>query len=124
MALSTTTTWNITDTKRDNSDGFVTEIRYSITGVSTESTNGRAYTHVITGGYLVPDHTRKGDEIDFDKLTKSQIIDWVKVGIGSDDVAMYEDIIPKHLKGMHDGGIDTPENQYRIDEDTSNGLPW
>jgi len=25
---------------------------------------------------------------------------------------------------MHDGGIDTPENQYRIDEDTSNGLPW
>lgn len=124
MALSTSLTWNITDTKRDNSDGFVTEIKYSITGISTESTNGRSYTHVITGGYLVPDHTRKGDETDFDKLTESQIINWVKAGLGTDEVAMFEDIIPKHLKGMHDGEIDTPENQYRIDKNSSNGLPW
>ena len=38
MSISTSLTWNITDTMRDNSDGFVTEIRYSITGVSTETT--------------------------------------------------------------------------------------
>ena len=124
MSISTSLTWNITNAIRDNSDGFVTEIRYSITGVSTESTNGRTYTHVIRGGYLVPDHTRKGDEIDFDKLTESKIIEWLKAGMGADDVAMYEDIIPKHLKGMHDGEIDTPENQYRIDNNSSNGLPW
>jgi hypothetical protein len=124
MSISTSLTWNITNAIRDNSDGFVTEIRYSITGVSTESTNGRTYTHVIRGGYLVPDHTRKGDEIDFDKLTESKIIEWLKAGMGADDVAMYEDIISKHLKGMHDGEIDTPENQYRIDNNSSNGLPW
>ena len=43
MALSTTITWNITDTIRDKSDGFVTEIKYSIAGVATESSTDEKY---------------------------------------------------------------------------------
>ena len=128
MSISTTITWKIIDTIRDKSDGFITEIRYSITGASTkfDPDNGsKTLYHTITGGYLIPDHTRTGDEIVFGKLTESQIIDWVKDALGEDQVAMYEDIIPKHLKGMHDGEIyDDPNKRVPLGNSFSNGLPW
>ena len=121
--ITTSLTWNITDLKRHSSDGFVYEIRYSVTGISTETVGGISTTfqHVIGGGYMVPDHTRTGSEIPFDNLTETQIINWVKAGIGSDDVATFETIIPGHLSAMRDGSVD-PKN---FDTDaTSSGLPW
>ncbi len=35
--ITTSITWNVTDLRRDDSDGFVFEIKYSITGISTET---------------------------------------------------------------------------------------
>ena len=73
--ITTSLTWNITDLKRHSSDGFVYEIRYSVTGVSTETVGGASTTfqHVMNGGYMVPDHTRTGSEIPFDNLTETQL---------------------------------------------------
>ena len=120
MALSTTITWNITDTTRDNSDGFVTEIKYSITGDATESSTGEKYQHIVTGGYQVPDHTRKGDEISFESLTESQIIDWVKAGMGADEVSGWETSISKHLENDANGVL----KRNNVDPNSTSGLPW
>ena len=124
MALSTTITWNITDTTRDKSDGFVTEIKYSITGDATESSTGEKYQHIVTGGYQVPDHTRKGDEITFANLTESKVVEWVKAGMGTDEVTFWETSIPKYLRLMHDGQIRTPEHPLILDKYSSTGVPW
>ena len=121
--ITTSLTWNITDLKRHSSDGFVYEIRYSVTGVSTETVGGASTTfqHVMNGGYMVQDHTRTGSEIAFSDLTETQIVNWVKAGIGSDDVATFETIIPGHLSAMRDGSLDFKNFDTN---DTSSGLPW
>ena len=101
------------------------EIKYSITGISTETVGSASTTfeHVITGGYIVPDQTRTGKEIAFSSLTEGQIINWVKAGIGSTEVSMYEDIIPNHLNAMHNGSLNIPKDNA-FGEGTSSGLPW
>ena len=123
--ITTSITWNITDLMKHDSDGFVYEIRYSITGISTETVGSASTTleHVITGGYVVPDQTRTGSETEFSNLTEGQIVDWVKVGMGSSEVAMYEDIIPNHLNAMRNGSLNPPKNSA-LGEGTSSGLPW
>ena len=123
--ITTSITWNITDLMRHDSDGFVYEIKYSITGISTETVGSASTTleHVITGGYMVPDQTRTGSEIAFPSLTEGQIINWVKTGMGSTEVAMYEDIIPNHLNAMRNGSFNVPKNSA-LGEETSSGLPW
>ena len=82
--ITTSLTWNITDLMKHDSDGFVYEIKYSITGISTETVGSASTTleHVITGGYVVPDQTRTGSEVGFSSLTETQIINWVKAGLG------------------------------------------
>lgn len=121
--ITTSLTWNITDLKRHSSDGFVYEIRYSVTGVSTETVGSASTTfeHVMNGGYMVPDHTRTGSETAFSSLTEAQIVNWVKAGIGSTDVATFETVIPGHLSAMRDGSLNPKE--FNTD-DTSSGLPW
>ena len=123
--ITTSVTWNITDLMRHDSDGFVYEIKYSITGISTETVGSASTTfeHVITGGYVVPDQTRTGSEVRFSSLTEGQIINWVKTGMGTTEVAMYEDIIPNHLNAMHNGSLNIPKNNA-LGEGTSSGLPW
>ena len=123
--ITTSVTWNITDLMRHDSDGFVYEIKYSITGISTETVGSASTTfeHVITGGYVVPDQTRTGSEIAFLSLTEGQIINWVKTGMGTTEVAMYEDIIPNHLNAMHNGSLNIPKDNA-LGEGTSSGLPW
>ena len=123
--ITTSITWNVTDLMRHDSDGFVYEIKYSITGISTETVGSASTTfeHVITGGYVVPDQTRTGSEIAFLSLTEGQIINWVKTGMGTTEVAMYEDIIPNHLNAMHNGSLNIPKNNA-LGEGTSSGLPW
>ena len=120
--VTTSLTWNITDLRRDTSDNFVTEIKYSITGICTETVGGASteYSHVITGGHLVPDLTRTGSEIPFEDLTETQIISWVKAGIGSTEVAMFEDIIPRHLDGERKGCHIVSHDLG----DFKSGLPW
>lgn len=123
--ITTSLTWNITDLMKHDSDGFVYEIKYSITGISTETVGSASTTleHVISGGYMVPDQTRTGSEISFSSLTETQIINWVKTGIGSTEVAMYEDIIPNHLNAMRNGSLNVLKNSA-LGEGTSSGLPW
>ena len=123
--ITTSITWNVTDLMRHDSDGFVYEIKYSITGISTETVGSASTTfeHVITGGYVVPDQTRTGSEVRFSSLTEGQIINWVKTGMGTTEVAMYEDIIPNHLNAMHNGSLNIPKNNA-LGEGTSSGLPW
>ena len=123
--ITTSVTWNITDLMKHDSDGFVYEIKYSITGISTETVGSASTTfeHVITGGYVVPDQTRTGSEVVFSSLTEGQIINWVKTGMGTTEVAMYEDIIPNHLNAMHNGSLNIPKDNA-LGEGTSSGLPW
>ena len=123
--ITTSLTWNITNLMKHDSDGFVYEIKYSIAGISTETVGSASTTfeHVITGGYVVPDQTRTGSEVRFSSLTEGQIINWVKTGMGTTEVAMYEDIIPNHLNAMHNGSLNIPKDNA-FGEGTSSGLPW
>ena len=58
-------------------------------------------------------------------LTETQIVDWVKTGIGSTDVAHWEKVIPGHLLGMHRGEItDDPNKRLPLGNSSSSGLPW
>ncbi len=120
--ITTSLTWNITDLKRHSSDGFVYEIRYSVTGVSTETVGGVSTTlqHVMNGGYMVPDHTRTGNEIPFHQLSESQIVNWVKAGLGTTETVGWENAISGHLDGMR---YDSLHNPVKSDA-TSTGLPW
>ena len=117
--ITTSITWNITDLRRDDSDGFVFEIKYSITGISTETVGSAStsYTHIVTGGYLVPDLTRTGSEIPFDNLSEPQIVNWVKAGLGTTETIGWENAISGHLDGMRQ------ESVTKLDA-TSTGLPW
>tara|TARA_S200000501_G_C20785628_1_gene727049 strand:+ start:984 stop:1343 length:360 start_codon:yes stop_codon:yes gene_type:complete len=117
--ITTSIIWNITDLRRDDSDGFVFEIKYSITGISTETVGSASTTHshVVTGGYLVPDHTRTGNEVGFSSLTEAQIVNWVKAGLGTTETIGWENAISGHLDGMRQDSL--------IKSDaTSSGLPW
>ena len=120
--ITTSITWNVTDLRRDDSDGFVFEIKYSITGISTETVGSASTTHshVVTGGYLVPDHTRTGNEIPFRQLSESQIVNWVKAGLGTTETVGWENAISGHLDGMR---YDSLHNPVKSDA-TSTGLPW
>ena len=120
MAISTNITWNIIDLKRQNSDGFVYEIRYSITGDSIDDATGEKHQHVVKAGHVVPDQTRTGSEISFTDLTEDKIIEWVKTALGSTEVTGWENIIKGHLIAMHDGSLNRPNDG----NDVSNGLPW
>tara|TARA_R100001510_G_C7645826_1_gene203151 strand:+ start:1714 stop:2070 length:357 start_codon:yes stop_codon:yes gene_type:complete len=117
--ITTSITWNITDLRRDDSDGFVFEIKYSITGISTETVGSAStsYTHIVTGGYLVPDLTRTGNEIPFDNLSEPQIVNWVQAGLGTTETIGWENAISGHLDGMRQ------ESVTKLDA-TSTGLPW
>mgnify|MGYP001333482964 CR=1 FL=1 len=123
MSISTTVTWNITDTQRDNSDGFVTEIKYSIIGIATETvgSGSTTYRHIVRGGYQVPDHTRIGNETSFNSLNEDTIVGWVKNGIGSTDVAHWEKVIPLHLGNMINESI---TGSSKGQPNSSRGLPW
>ena len=117
--ITTSITWNITDLRRDDSDGFVFEIKYSITGISTETVGSAStsYTHIVTGGYLVPDLTRTGNEIPFDNLSEPQIVNWVKAGLGTTETIGWENAISGHLDGMRQESVTKSDA-------TSTGLPW
>ena len=117
--ITTSITWNITDLRRDDSDGFVFEIKYSITGISTETVGSAStsYTHIVTGGYLVPDLTRTGNEIPFDNLSEPQIVNWVQAGLGTTETIGWENAISGHLDGMRQESVTKSDA-------TSTGLPW
>ena len=117
--ITTSITWNITDLRRDDSDGFVFEIKYSINGILTETVGSAStsYTHIVTGGYLVPDHTRTGSEIPFDNLSEPQIVNWVKAGLGTTETIGWENAISGHLDGMRQESVTKSDA-------TSTGLPW
>ena len=114
--ITTSLTWNITDLKRHSSDGFVYEIRYSVTGVSTETVGGASTTfqHTMNGGYMVPDHTRTGSEIPYANVTQDNVVSWVQngfvgivtVGVGSDAITttgieLEKSVFPDHLMVLY-----------------------
>ncbi len=123
MAITTSITWSITDAKRENSDGFVYEINYKIVGIATDSSIPKTVEHTVTNGHVIEDRTRTGNEIGFSSLTEAQMLDWVKAGIGSTNVNMWERIIPAHLGFVLNGEIIEGNASY-IDPSSSSGLPW
>ena len=113
MAITTSLTWSLRDVVRETSDGFIYHAAWELRGYTKKDNVGIA-TYRIEGGVKFPT-IRTGSEIPFSNVTKDNVVDWVKAGLGTDQVNWYEDRMHDALIDIH-GVSGTPV----IDS----GVPW
>ena len=114
MAITTSLTWTIRDVDRETSDGFIVHAAWELRGLTKNNNVGIA-SFRFEGDVKFP-NTRTGNEIGFSSVTKANVVDWVKVGLGTDKVKWYED-------RMHDALIDIHAKPNPGDG-MSAGTPW
>ena len=114
MAITTSLVWTVRDVDRETSDGFIVHAAWELRGYTKKDNVGIA-TYRIEGGVKFPT-IRTGSEIPFSNVTKDNVVDWVKAGLGTTEVARYESL-------MHDALIDIHAKPNPGDG-TSAGTPW
>ena len=90
--MAITKTWEINNCKRDVADGFIKEIIYRIkTQEDGVEIDGTRYTGSVT--FTKPE-SLPSDFINYDTSAKTPtadtMIDWIKVALGTDEVARIE----------------------------------
>ena len=113
MAITTSLTWTIRDVDREASDGFIVHAAWELRGLTKNNNVGIA-SFRFEGDVKFPNN-RTGNEIGFSSVTKANVVDWVKAGLGTDQVNWYEDRMHDALIDIH-GVSGTPV----IDS----GVPW
>ena len=106
-------TWNIIQTERETTNDGVTVAHWTASDSETVGTGDDAVTH--TGNSygsvgLTPDHTADGF-IDYEDLTESDVIAWVKDSIGDTELTGIEESIAAQIADSK-----APA--------TAAGLPW
>ena len=114
MAITTSLTWTIRDVDRETSDGFIVHAAWELRGLTKNNNVGIA-SFRFEGDVKFPNN-RTGNEIGFSSVTKANVVDWVKAGLGTDQVKWYED-------RMHDALIDIHAKPNPGDG-MSAGAPW
>ena len=114
MAITTSLTWSLRDVVRETSDGFIYHAAWELRGYTKKDGVGIA-TFRFEGDANFP-NLRTGSEIAFSSVTKDNVVDWVKAGLGTTEVARYESL-------MHDALIDIHAKPNPGDG-TSAGTPW
>ena len=114
MAITTSLTWTIRDVDRETSDGFIVHAAWELRGLTKNNNVGIA-SFRFEGDVKFPNN-RTGNEIGFSSVTKANVVDWVKVGLGTDKVKWFED-------RMHDALIDIHAKPNPGDG-MGSGAPW
>ena len=114
MAITTSLTWTVRDVDRETSDGFIVHAAWELRGLTKNNNVGIA-SFRFEGDVEFPNN-RTGNEIGFSSVTKANVVDWVKVGLGTDKVKWFED-------RMHDALIDIHAKPNPGDG-MGSGAPW
>ena len=114
MAITTSLTWTIRDVDREASDGFIVHAAWELRGLTKNNNVGIA-SFRFEGDVKFPNN-RTGNEIGFSSVTKANVVDWVKAGLGTTEVARYESL-------MHDALIDIHAKPNPGDG-MGDGTPW
>ena len=114
MAITTSLTWTVRDVDRETSDGFIVHAAWELRGLTKNNNVGIA-SFRFEGDVEFPNN-RTGNEIGFSSVTKANVVDWVKAGLGTDQVNWYED-------RMHDALIDIHAKPNPGDG-MGSGTPW
>ena len=114
MAITTSLTWTVRDVDRETSDGFIVHAAWELRGLTKNNNVGIA-SFRFEGDVKFPNN-RTGNEIGFSSVTKANVVDWVKVGLGTDKVKWFED-------RMHDALIDIHAKPNPGDG-MGSGAPW
>ena len=115
MAITTSYTWNVSNLLRDTSDGFITDARWTLTGIATQDAAGgagiatMAYAQVTGFGTVRPDPM-----IAYNDVTESNVVSWIEAQLGSSKVTQIKLDIAGALQGMYNPPTPTE----------GKGLPW
>jgi len=111
MAITTSLTWTASNLVRETSDDFIIKSHWYLVGKTLNGTVGIAT--FIMEGVIKFNTTRTGSEIPYENVTEENVVEWIKTGIGTDQVAEYERL-------MHDNLIYIHKNDVGI---TTSGVP-
>mgnify|MGYP003315703209 CR=1 FL=1 len=114
MAITTSLVWHVRDVDRETSDGFIYHAAWELRGFTKKDGVGIA-TFRFESDVNFP-KIRTGNEIGFSSVTKANVVDWVKTGLGTTEVAKFESL-------MHDALIDIHAKPNPGDG-MSSGTPW
>lgn len=102
--MTATTTWKVTDLKREISDGYVFTAAYE--AISSESGVSES-----AKGSVALERPEPGDFIPYDNLTEALCVSWVKEALGEELVGRIEGTLQRRV---HD----------KISPQKADGLPW
>tara|TARA_Y100001973_G_C5185246_1_gene327416 strand:+ start:1773 stop:2093 length:321 start_codon:yes stop_codon:yes gene_type:complete len=105
--MTITVTWEINNLKRDLADGYVSEVIYRVKGLYNGEEKARATGSV---GFVKPS-SLPSDFKEYDTLTESDCLTWVKDALGSDEVTAIENRLTTEINELN-----TPI--------TATGKPW
>ena len=124
MAITTSLTWTASNLVRETSDDFIIKSHWYLVGKTFDGIVGIAT--FMMEGVVKFNTTRTGSEIPYGNVTEENVVEWIKTGIGTDQVAEYERLMHDNLIYIHknDVGITTsgvPSNWPKPEEYISTG---
>ena len=84
--MAITKTWQVNTMERDISDGYVNKVIYRVIGKDGDTEKARETGEVT----FTKPSSLPSDFVNYDKLTESVVLGWVKTALGTDDVAAIE----------------------------------
>ena len=103
MAITTSLTWTASNLVRETSDDFIIKSHWYLVGKTLNGTVGIAT--VIMEGVVKFNTTRTGSEIPYGNVTEENVVEWIKTGIGTDQVAEYERLMHDNLIYIHKNNV-------------------
>ena len=103
MAITTSLTWTASNLVRETSDDFIIKSHWYLVGKTLNGTVGIAT--FIMEGVIKFNTTRTGSEIPYGNVTEENVVEWIKTGIGTDQVAEYERLMHDNLIYIHKNNV-------------------
>ena len=103
MAITTSLTWTASNLVREKSDDFIIKSHWYLVGKTLNGTVGIAT--FIMEGVVKFNTTRTGSEIPYGNVTEENVVEWIKTGIGTDQVAEYERLMHDNLIYIHKNNV-------------------
>ena len=103
MAITTSLTWTASNLVRETSDDFIIKSHWYLVGKTLNGTVGIAT--FIMEGVVKFNTTRTGSEIPYENVTEENVVEWIKTGIGTDQVAEYERLMHDNLIYIHKNNV-------------------
>ena len=91
--MAITKTWQVNTMERDISDGYVNKVIYRVIGKDGDTEKARETGEVT----FTKPSSLPSDFVNYDKLTESVVLGWVKTALGTDDVAAIEKAIEDNI---------------------------